>query len=262
MSNRIQDAFVDARGDGRTAIVPFVTVGHPDVSATPAIVEALTEAGADLIELGMPFSDPLAEGPVIQKSSFRALQNGVTPQTCFETAAEIRKLGVDTPLVFMGYYNPIYQIGLEEFCTRARDVGVDGIIAPDLPTSESGPLLDACARAEISLVPLLSLTSTPQTIAQACQNASGFIYCVSLLGVTGVRTQISNRVANLVANVRSHTDLPVGVGFGIASREHVKQVGRYADAAVVGSALVSVLEECEPSNAPEAAARFLRSLTG
>ena len=260
MSNSIQVAFQRASDDGRTAIVPFVTVGHPRRDSTPEVVEALSEAGADVIELGIPFSDPLAEGPVIQRSSFRALQNGITPDLCFENAVAIRKKGVKTPMVFMGYYNPIYQMGLDEFCARTRDAGVDGIIAADLPAAEAGPLLEACQNAGISLVPLLALTSTEETIATACKQASGFVYCVSVLGVTGARTAVSQRVQTLVATVKRHTDLPVGVGFGISTAEHVAEVGRYADAAVIGSALINELESGDDVDAPRNAARFLRSV--
>ena len=240
--------------------MPFVTVGHPQRDSTPDVVQALTRAGADVIELGIPFSDPLAEGPVIQRSSFQALENGITPDHCFENAAEIRKRGVETPLIFMGYYNPIYQIGLDEFCARTRDAGVNGIIAADLPAAEAGPLLDACQKAGISLVPLLALTSTEETIAMACKHASGFVYCVSLLGVTGARATVSRRVQTLVATVKRHTDLPVGVGFGISSAEHVAQVGKFADAAVIGSALINRIENEDHSQAPRAASDFLLSL--
>ena len=260
MTNRIQDAFSLANEAGRTAIVPFLTVGHPKADSTPDIVEALSEAGADAIELGIPFSDPLGDGPVIQKSSFQALQNGVTPEACFENAAEIRRRGIDTPIVFIGYYNPIFQIGLDEFCGRTRDAGVDGIIVADLPAAEAGPFSAACENNGISLVPLLALTSTDETIAEACRHASGFIYCISLLGVTGARSAVSQRVEELVARVRSNTGLPVAVGFGISNSDHVRSVGEFADGAVVGSALVNLIQENGPENAPDTAAQFLRSL--
>ncbi len=260
MTNSIQDAFLRAANQNRTAIAPFVTVGHPLRDSTPAVVESLSDAGADVIELGIPFSDPLAEGPVIQKSSFRALENGITPESCFQNAAEIRRRGATTPIVFMGYYNPIYQIGLDEFCARTRDAGVDGIIAADLPAAEAGPLFDACAKADISLIPLLALTSTDETISHACKQASGFVYCVSLLGVTGARAAVSNRVETLVKKVKSHTDLPVAVGFGISNAEHVREVGTYADGAVIGSALINLIENNPHEDAPETAASFIRSL--
>lgn len=260
MSNSIQQAFSRAADDGRTAIVPFVTVGHPLRHSTPDVVEALSDAGADVIELGIPFSDSLGDGPVIQKSSFRALENGITPEACLQNASEIRRRGITTPLIFMGYYNPIYQIGLEEFCARTKDAGVDGIIAADLPAIESGPLLDACAKADISLIPLLALTSTEETIIHACKQASGFVYCISLLGVTGARAVASHPVETLVKQVKSHTELPVAVGFGISNAEHVREVGRYADGAVVGSALVNLMQDNPHEDAPQTAARFLQSL--
>lgn len=260
MAEPIQDAFIRASDDGRTAIVPFVTVGYPLRDSTPAVVESLSDAGADIIELGIPFSDPLAEGPVIQRSSFRALQNGITPEACFENASEIRRRGITTPLIFMGYYNPIYQIGLEEFCFRTKDSGVDGIIAADLPAVESGPLLDACAKFDISLVPLLALTSTEATIAHACKQASGFVYCISLLGVTGASIAVSHPVEMLVKRVKLHTELPVAVGFGISNAEHVRKVGTYADGAVIGSALINLMQDNPHEDAPQTAARFLQSL--
>lgn len=260
MTEPIQDAFWRAASERRTAIVPFVTVGHPQRDSTPAVVEALSDAGADVIELGIPFSDPLAEGPVIQKSSFRALENGITPEACFQNAAEIRRRGVTTPLVFMGYYNPIYQIGIDEFCVRTRDAGVDGIIAADLPATEAGPLFDACAKADIALIPLLALTSTDETISYACKQASGFVYCISLLGVTGARAAVSKQVESLVNRVRTYTELPVAVGFGISTAEHVQSVGRYADGAVIGSALINSIQDNDPSEAPSTAAKFLRSI--
>ena len=207
-----------------------------------------------------PSAIPLAEGPVIQKSSFQALQNGITPEACFQAASAIRKRGIDTPLVFMGYYNPIIQFGLDEFCTRTRDSGVDGLIAADLPAAEAGPLVEACEKADISLVPLLALTSTDDTIAQACKHAAGFVYCVSVLGVTGARSAMSKQVESLVARVRYHTELPVAVGFGISNAEHVQSVGKYADGAVIGSALVNLIQEHDPSDAPAVAAGFLRSV--
>ncbi len=208
----------------------------------------------------MPFSDPLAEGPVIQKSSFQALQNGVTPEVCFAAAAAIRRRGIDTPLVFMGYYNPIYQMGLDEFCAQTRDAGVNGIIAADLPALEAEPLFEACQNAGISLIPLLALTSTDEAIARACEHASGFVYCISLLGVTGARSVISQSVEKLVQRVRLYTALPVGVGFGISTADHVAAVGRYADGAVIGSALINKMQNGDHSQAAANAAHFLRTL--
>ncbi len=261
MADRITHAFNSAETEHRTALAPFVTIGHPARDSTLSIIKSLSEAGADVIELGMPFSDPLAEGPVIQKSSHRALINGITPQSCLDNVADIRRAGIETPIALMGYYNPMLQMGLDTFCNKAKQAGVDGIIGADLPAAESGPLLEACAENELALVPLLALTSTEETIRLACRQASGFIYCISVLGVTGVRTDISAQVEGLVRKVRSHTDLPVAVGFGISTAEQVRQVGAYADGAVVGSALVNALHNGNDADAPEIAARFLRSLS-
>ena len=261
-AQRIADAFVAARERGQTAIAPFVTVGHPERNSTTPIVKALAGAGADVIELGIPFSDPLAEGPVIQRSSARALANGITPDDVFETLAEIRADGIETPIVPMGYYNPMLAIGLEEFCRRAADSGADGIIAADLPAAESMPLLKACDKAGLALVPLVALTSTQSALETACRQASGFVYCISVLGVTGARAEVSQEVQKLVASVRSITDIPVAVGFGVSTRQHVEEIGTYADGAVVGSALVRAIESTDPQNAPHIAAEFLRSLRG
>ena len=260
MGSSITTAIQRANAEGRTALIPFVTIGHPAAESTVDVVEALSESGADVIELGIPFSDPLAEGPVIQRSSFRALSNGVTPRFCFETAAAIRERGIETPLVFLGYYNPMYQIGLDEFCTTARDSGVDGIICSDLPGPEAGPLLDACSQSELSLIPLLALTSTDSAIEIASKQAQGFVYCISVLGVTGVRQQVSSRVRGLVEKVRTHTTVPVAVGFGISTARHIEQVGAYADGAAVGSALVNALHHADPHDAPKIASSFLKSL--
>ncbi len=260
MGSNITTAIERANAQGRTALIPFVTVGHPAADSTVEVVEALSEAGADVIELGIPFSDPLAEGPVIQRSSFQAISNGVTPRLCFETASEIRRRGIQTPLVFMGYYNPMYQIGLDEFCSAVRDSGVDGIICVDLPGPEAGPLLDACARSDLSLIPLLALTSTDSAIRIASSQAQGFVYCISVLGVTGVRAQVSERVRDLVKDVKTHTSLPVAVGFGISTPSHVEQVGSYADGAAVGSALVSAMHDADPKDAPKIAYEFMKSL--
>ena len=256
----IRKAFDEARRNGRAALVPFVTIGHPSVELTVEIVKEIERAGADAIELGVPFSDPLAEGPTIQKSSFHALQQGVTPDACIRAVARLRSEGVKIPFIFMGYYNPILAMGIDTFCGRASEAGVNGLIVVDLPTAEAGPLLDAADRHGLAVIPLLALTSTDRAIAEACRRASGFIYCVSVLGVTGARSQMSERVEELVRRVRSKTDLPVAVGFGISTAEHLASVARYADGAAVGSALVNAIADGPPESAPARAGAFIESL--
>ncbi len=261
-SPRIQQAFAAMKRQGRTGLVLYVTVGFPDVKTTLELAPALERAGAAIIELGVPFSDPLADGATIQKASFHALAQGVTLRTCLETAATLRRGGVALPLIFMGYYNPILAMGIQEFVDQCKACGVDGLIVPDLPPDESVPLREAAAAKDIDLICLLAPTSTDKRIAEACATASGFIYCVSLAGVTGARSQVSEEGLRLVGRVRRHTKLPIAVGFGISLREHVEAVGRYAEAAVVGSALVSAIDNAAPGQAVTQAVKFVRELQG
>jgi len=241
-------------------IAPFVTVGFPDVEATLELVPALEQAGASAIELGVPFSDPLAEGPTIQKSSFHALNQGVTLADCLEVAAELRRRRVAIPLVLMGYYNPFLSYGLEEVAAGAKKAGVDGFIIPDLPVDEIGPMLEACNRREIALIPLLAPTSTDARIKEACASASGFIYCVGLLGVTGARAEPSPEAATLVERVRKNTSLPLAVGFGISRKEHIDALTDTVDAVAVGSALVDVIAKASPSERVTKVKSFMEGL--
>jgi len=238
----------------------FITVGFPEPGVTVPTLKALSDAGADVIELGVPFSDPLAEGPTIQRSNQTALENGTTPESCLRAVKDARDAGVETPIVFMGYYNPVLALGEAEFCRRSAEAGVDGMIVVDLPTQEAGPLIDECDRNGLALVPLLALTSTEDNVANACERASGFVYCVSTLGVTGAREQVDSRVNDLVKLVRSKTDLPVAIGFGISTPEHVAKVATYADGAAIGSALINALADGPADKAPQRAADYVKSL--
>lgn len=260
--SRIADTFARLRERGETGLIVYLTVGFPDLDATLELVPALAEGGADIIELGVPFSDPLADGVTIQKASFHALNQGVTLATCIETVAKLRSAGLDTPLILMGYYNPYWVYGMERFAKDAAAAGVDGVIAADVPTEESGPLGAECASNGLALIPLMAPTSPDQRIADACSQATGFVYCVSLTGVTGARQQVSSGAESLVARVRAYTSLPVAVGFGISTREHVAKVGTYADGAVVGSALLNTIESAPRSNVADEARAFARKLSG
>ena len=222
-------------------VIPFVTVGFPNLDATLELVQALVQSGAAAVELGVPFSDPLAEGTTIQKSSFHALNQGVTLSDCLGVAAELRRRGTRVPLVLMGYYNPFLNYGLEAVAEKAKEVGVDGFIIPDLPVEETAPILEACSRHDIALIPLLAPTSTDERIKEACASARGFIYCVSLLGVTGARVDPSPEAAILVQKVRHNTSLPLALGFGISRKEQIDALANSVDAVVVGSALVDVI---------------------
>lgn len=259
--NRLEETFNRLRAEGRTALIPFVTVGHPSVEATLEVVRELVAAGADVVELGVPFSDPLAEGPTIQKSSQHALALGVSAATCIETAARLRAGGVSVPLVLMGYYNPLLAHGLDRYCADAAEAGVDGLIVADLPLEETGPLRERTAEHGLSLIPLVALTSPEARVRAACEGAGGFVYCVSVLGVTGARGSMSGRVRGLVEAVRRYTSLPVAVGFGISTAGHVRDVASFADAAIVGSALVEVIGSGPPGDAAKRAGEFLRGLS-
>ena len=259
---RIEQMFASFRERERPGLVVFLTAGVPDMDATLELVPALVEAGADAVELGVPFSDPLAEGPTIQQSSFLALQNGVTTKDCLDAVASIRSRIPDTPLILMGYYNPIYSYGVKQYVHECQRVGVDGQIAVDLPGTESGTLAAECNERGISLIPLLAPTSTDESIEESCRNASGFVYCVSVTGVTGARSEVSNRAFELLHRVRAHTGLPLAIGFGISTPEHVAQVGETAEAAVVGSALVRVILESPREEVVQRASSFVASLAG
>ena len=259
---RIERMFERVRERERPGLVVFVTAGYPDMETTLELVPALVEAGADAVELGVPFSDPLAEGPVIQQSSFLALQNGVTTADCLRAAGTLRSRIPDAPLILMGYYNPVFSYGVPAYAAECQRIGVDGLIVVDLPGTESGPLAAQCEERDLSLIPLLAPTSTEESIAESCKNASGFVYCVSVTGVTGARSEVSNRGLELLDRVRRHTGLPLALGFGISAPEHVAEVGKTADAAVVGSALVRVTLESPRDEVVERASAFVASLAG
>ena len=259
---RIERMFASVRERERPGLVVFLTAGFPDMEATLELAPALVAAGADAVELGVPFSDPLAEGPTIQRSSFLALQNGITTADCLQAAETLRDRIPEAPLILMGYYNPVFSYGIEAFAAECQRVGVDGLITVDLPGAESGPLAAECDSRNLSLIPLLAPTSTEESIAESCRNASGFVYCVSVTGVTGARSELSARGLELLERVRAHTGLPLALGFGISAPEHVAEVGKTAEAAVVGSALVRVLLESPREEVVERASAFVASLAG
>ncbi|TVR73207.1 MAG: tryptophan synthase subunit alpha [Sphaerobacteraceae bacterium] len=260
--SRISQAFADLAARGEKALMPYVTVGHPLKESTLEIVPALVEGGATMIELGIPFSDPLADGPTIQRSGYQALQNGVTMEFCMETARQLRQQGVEVPLILMGYYNPVLRYGLERFVADSAESGIDGFIIPDLPPDESAELAELSQAYQRDLIFMVAPTSRDQHIASLSGRASGFIYCVSVTGVTGARDDVSADLAGFLSRVRSALDLPLAVGFGISTPEHVQEVGRDADGVIVGSALISRLDEADPAEAPTVAREFMRYLRG
>jgi tryptophan synthase alpha chain len=256
--SQIETTFQRLQTAGHTALMPYLTMGYPERDSTLTLVPAIAEAGADLIELGIPFSDPLADGPTIQASSQKALENGMTLSLCLEQAASLRGQGVTLPFVFMGYYNPIYQFGIERFAAQAAASGVDGVIIPDLPPEEAQAALDAFESQGLDLVLLLAPTSNATRIRMVAELAQGFIYLVSLVGTTGARGQVAEDLAELVDRVRAETDKPLAVGFGISTPDQAAQVADLADGVIVGSALIEAIGAAE---IPEDAARgFITAL--
>lgn len=251
--DRIQASFAKRRADGSPALIPFVTAGDPAPKQTVAVMHGLVAGGADVIELGVPFSDPMADGPVIQRSSERALANGVTLRDVLGWVAEFRREDTTTPVVLMGYANPIERMGLKAFVKDASAAGVDGVLIVDYPPEESGPWLDALEGSGISPIFLLSPTSTDARIEGVARVARGYIYYVSLKGVTGATNIDTAEVAAMVKRIRAHTDVPVGVGFGIRDGATARRVGGAADAVVVGSRIVQELASAAPEAAPERA---------
>ena len=261
-TDRIAPKFAAVRAERRPGLAVFMTVGHPYRDAALDVVPQLVAAGADIIELGIPFSDPMGDGPVIQESSYIALQNGITPQDCLDTAAALRPQIGATPLILMGYYNTIISYGMHQFAAACAAATVDGLIVVDLPHTEAEPLAACLASRGINLIPLLAPTSTDDSIAQSTGIGGGFVYCTSVTGVTGARSTVSPRGLDLVERVRQRTNLPIAVGFGISNREHVLEVGRRADAAVVGSALVRALSNGIHQDAAERGAALVAQLAG
>ena len=233
---RIADAFRNGK-----AFIPFVTCGDPDLETTAAIVRAMAANGADLIELGIPFSDPTAEGPVIQGANIRALAGGVTTDKVFDLVREVRR-DVTVPMVFMTYANVVYSYGADQFIATCKDVGIQGLILPDIPFEEKEEFLDLCHTYGVDLVSLVAPTSADR-IAMIAREAEGFLYIVSSLGVTGTRTEISTDLDSIMKVVRENTDTPCAIGFGISTPEQCAKMGAIADGAIVGSAIVKLVAQ-------------------
>jgi len=256
---RIGDRFARRKAEGRTAFVPFLTAGDPSIDRTIEAAMALEEAGADVFELGVPFSDPLADGPVIQRSSERALARGVTLGDVLDVVRRIRERS-ELPLLLFSYFNPLLQRGLERLAREAAEAGVDGVLVTDLPPEEAGEWIQAARGADLDTVFLASPTSPAERLRRVAEASRGFVYAISRTGVTGERHSLSTEAAPLVERLRALTDVPVALGFGLSTPEHVAEAGKVADGVVVGSALVRFLEE-QPEGDLGAQVRWLTSAT-
>ncbi|MFA7248929.1 MAG: tryptophan synthase subunit alpha [Dehalococcoidia bacterium] len=262
MSDRIAEMFARTRAEGRPAVIPFLPAGWPEPDDTVRLVEAAIEGGADAVEIGLPFSDPLGDGPVNQQAYQEAIRGGCNTETALSAVAELRARGVRAPLLVMGYFNPVLAYGVTRFVQAAARAGVDGLIIVDLPPQEAAELEIPAREAGLHMVYLLAPTSTDDRIRLVAEHASGFIYCVSVVGITGERRELSAELPEFIARVRARTDLPLAVGFGISAREHVQAVGALADAAIVGSAFVRTIAEATAQQRPEAVRAFVEEITG
>jgi len=258
--SRIQATFQRLGKNGKKALIPYVTAGDPDPSATVPIMHAMVEAGADVVELGVPFSDPMADGPVIQRSGERALKHGVGLPQVLRMVIEFRRNDAQTPVVLMGYANPIEAMGVKSFVEAARKAGVDGVIVVDYPPEESGELAKLARAAEMDLIFLLAPTSTGDRVASVARLASGYIYYVSLKGITGAGHLDLADVADNILRIRRETKLPVGVGFGIRDGATARAICGFADAAIIGTRLIQEIEDAAPGEAPKKVGDFLRGV--
>ena len=256
--SRIAATFARLAAQRRLALIAYLTVGYPRLDVTPSLVQTAADSGADAIELGIPFSDPLADGRTIQAASQQALKGGTTVARALEAATAARKR-TDAPLLFMTYLNPILAFGLERFCRAASEAGVDGLIVPDLPPAESAELRRAADAAQIDLVFFVAPTSSEASIAAACRAANGFIYCIAVTGVTGARAELDPALLPLIEIVRRHTKLPIVVGFGISRVEHLRALEGKADGVIVASALLDAIARA-PEDAATQVRRFLSDL--
>lgn len=253
--SRIENVFTDRNNK---ALIGYVTVGYPSIDATLEIVPALVKNGCDIIELGIPFSDPLADGPIIQKSSHEALRQGVTPQKCIEIVRKLRE-NIDVPLIFMGYYNPVLHYGIEKFCEQCADAGIDGLIIPDLPPEEGNELEKSSKDHGIDLIYLLAPTSDDERIKIVTNRSTGFIYLVSLTGVTGSGAELSKELEEFVSKVRQTTSKPLCVGFGITTPEQARRVAHISDGIIVGSRILKLIEEDPSLNSVRSFVKDLKS---
>jgi len=259
LTSAIYNAFVPFHFDHKPALIAYLTCGDPDLSTTREVILAAIEAGASIIELGVPFSDPLADGPVIQRASERALKHGTSLQNVLTLAAEIREHSQSAGLVIFSYLNPILRMGLPKFCHVARAAGIDGTLITDLPIEESAEYIREARKNDLATIFLAAPTSTDQRLKQIAQVSTGFVYAISRTGVTGERQKMSSDARGLVKRIRRFTKLPIAVGFGISTPEQFAAIGKFAEGAVVGSAIVHVIEQNHGREA-ESVSKFISSL--
>lgn len=241
--SRIAETFEKLKTDGKKGLVTFITAGDPDAAKSMSVLKTLPQGGADIIEIGMPFTDPMADGPAIQDSSLRALEKGMSLKGVLDMVTEFRKENTETPIVLMGYFNPVYAYGTEDFIKDASAAGADGLIIVDLPPEEDAELRIPAEQAGLDLIKLLTPTTNDERLKTVIENASGFLYYVSITGVTGTKSANIDEVGKHIAHIKTQTDLPVAVGFGIKTPEDAANMSKIADAVVVGSSIVDNMQQ-------------------
>jgi tryptophan synthase len=262
MSQRLRDTFATARRAGRRLFIGYVTAGYPQRAETVPILLAMQAGGADVIELGVPFSDPMADGATIQHANQVALEQGLTLADCFELVREARAQGLAVPVVLMGYYNPILARGEARACAEAAAAGIDGWIVVDLPPEEAATFLSACRANDLSFVPLIAPTTRDERIARIASDADAFLYCVSVTGITGKGNVALDELPAFLERVRARTQLPLAVGFGINTRQQAEAVRAIADAAVVGSAIITAIDAAEANHRAQSVREFVEDVSG
>jgi len=259
----LNEVFSKCASEKRAAFIPYVTAGYPNQAATVPQLLAMQEGGADIIELGMPFSDPLADGPTIQKSSFIALQNGITVDDCMALVVKARSQGLTTPVILMGYYNPFAQYGEQALVDAAAKATVSGFIIVDVCGAEAKSFAALCNLKDLCMIPLVAPTSTEKRLAEIAEYASGYVYCVSVTGITGARSDLPPDLKDFLDRVRKFFKIPLAVGFGLNTREHVAQVGKLAEGAVMGSIIIKTIEAAGQDVTSQCTAlkNFVKSVT-
>lgn len=262
MSKRMRELFATARAEGRKLFIPYVTAGYPRREDSVPILLACQQGGADIIEIGMPFTDPLADGATIQHANQIALERGISFRGCLEIVAEARAKGLTVPVVFMGYYNPILSHGELKAVVDAKAAGADGFILVDLPPEEAGTFIAACRANDMSFIPLVAPTTRDERIAVLAKSADSWMYCVSVTGTTGGKTVDTGDLTAFIDRVRAHTDLPLAVGFGIGTRAQADRVRLVADAIAVGSAIIATIDAAEEDRRAQRVREFVEDVSG
>ena len=248
MPSRIEKTFKELKSQGRSAFIPYVTAGDPDINLSQKILNSLPRGGADIIEVGMPFSDPMADGPAIQQAGIRALGNGQNMKKTFSMVKNFRSQNNHTPIILMGYYNPILQFGNEDFLSECSASGVDGLIVVDLPIEHSQELCKPAQESGIDFINFITPTTSPERLKNILDVSTGFLYYVSIAGITGTKTPDIKILENMIKKIKTYTNLPVGVGFGIKDAEQVKSISKFSDAIVIGSSIVNKIKDLKIQN--------------